>query len=118
MLGDLPPYEAFALGGVNSVRGYEEGGLGSGRSFVQATAEYRFPIISIVGGAVFLDAASDLGSASSVLGNPAGVRNKPGSGYGYGLGLRIQTPLGPLRIDYGINDLGNSRIHFGIGERF
>ncbi len=118
VLGDLPPYEAFALGGVNSVRGYEEGGLGSGRSFVQATAEYRFPIISIVGGAVFLDAASDLGSASSVLGNPAGVRRKPGSGYGYGLGLRIQTPLGPLRIDYGINDLGNSRIHFGIGERF
>ncbi len=118
VLGDLPPYEAFALGGVNSVRGYEEGALGSGRSFVQATAEYRFPLFSIVGGAVFLDAATDLGSASSVLGNPAGVRQKPGSGFGYGLGLRVQTPLGPLRIDYGINDLGNSRIHFGIGERF
>ncbi|MCS6813223.1 MAG: BamA/TamA family outer membrane protein [Cyanobacteria bacterium] len=118
VLGDLPPYEAFALGGVNSVRGYEEGGLGSGRSFVQATAEYRFPLISIVGGALFVDVASDLGTASSVLGNPAGIRQKPGSGFGYGLGLRVQTPLGPLRIDYGINDLGNSRIHFGIGERF
>ncbi|NJL45877.1 MAG: BamA/TamA family outer membrane protein, partial [Leptolyngbyaceae cyanobacterium SM2_3_12] len=27
-------------------------------------------------------------------------------------------PLGPLRIDYGFNDQGQGRIHFGIGERF
>jgi outer membrane protein insertion porin family len=26
--------------------------------------------------------------------------------------------LGPIRIDYGINDDGDSRINFGIGERF
>jgi len=118
VLGDLPPYEAFSLGGSNSVRGYEEGALGSGRSYIQATVEYRFPIFAVVGGALFLDAATDLGSGSSVLGDPAGVRGKPGSGFGYGLGVRIQTPLGPLRLDYGINDLGESRVHFGIGERF
>lgn len=117
-IGDLPPYEAFALGGSNSVRGYDEGALGSGRSFVQATAEYRFPLFSIIGGALFVDAATDLGSGSSVLGNPAGVRQKPGSGFGYGLGVRIQSPLGPIRVDYGINDQGVGRIHFGIGERF
>jgi outer membrane protein insertion porin family len=29
--GDLPPYEAFPIGGTNSVRGYGEGGVGSGR---------------------------------------------------------------------------------------
>lgn len=118
VLGSLPPYEAFALGGSNSVRGYEEGNVGSGRSFIQATAEYRFPIFSVVGGALFVDAATDLGTGNSVLGNPAGARNKPGSGYGYGLGIRIQSPLGPIRIDYGINDQGSSRINFGIGERF
>ncbi|OLP18184.1 hypothetical protein BST81_12435 [Leptolyngbya sp. 'hensonii'] len=116
--GDLPPYEAFALGGVNSVRGYEEGALGSGRSFVQATAEYRFPVFSIIGAALFFDAATDLGTGNSVIGNPAGVRGKPGSGFGYGLGIRIQSPLGPIRIDYGINDQGGSRFQFGIGERF
>jgi outer membrane protein insertion porin family len=118
VIGDLPPYEAFSLGGSNSVRGYDEGDVGSGRSFVQATAEYRFPIISVVGGALFVDFASDLGSGSSVPGDPAGVRGKPGSGFGYGLGIRVQSPLGPIRVDYGFTDQGDSRLHFGIGERF
>jgi outer membrane protein insertion porin family len=118
ILGDLPPYEAFLLGGSNSVRGYDEGDLGSGRSFVQATAEYRFPVFSIVGGALFFDVGSDLGSGSSVPGDPAGIREKPGSGFGYGLGVRVQSPLGPIRIDYGFTNEGDSRLHFGIGERF
>lgn len=50
VFGDLPPYEAFTLGGSNSIRGFDEGDVGSGRSFLQATAEYRFPIFRIVGG--------------------------------------------------------------------
>eukprot|EP00878_Enallax_costatus_P045674 GHUV01055122.1.p1 GENE.GHUV01055122.1~~GHUV01055122.1.p1 ORF type:complete len:135 (+),score=31.18 GHUV01055122.1:556-960(+) len=40
--GDLPPYEAFPLGGTNSVRGYAEGGVGSGRHFIEGTAELRW----------------------------------------------------------------------------
>ncbi|MGL5060136.1 MAG: BamA/TamA family outer membrane protein [Microcoleus sp.] len=118
VFGDLPPYEAFALGGANSVRGYDEGELGAGRSFIEASAEYRFPIISFIGGVLFLDAGTDLGTGEDVPGDPAGIRGKPGSGYGYGLGVRIQSPLGPIRIDYGINDSGDNQIHFGIGERF
>ncbi len=118
VLGDLPPYEAFALGGANSVRGYDEGALGVGRSYVQATAEYRFPVFSIVSGALFVDAASDLGSGKSVLGDPGGVRGKPGSGLGYGVGVRVQTPIGPLRIDFGLNNRGGSNFRFGFGERF
>jgi len=118
IFGDLPPYEAFALGGANSVRGYNEGDMGAGRSFLEASVEYRFPIISFIGGALFLDAGTDLGTGKDVPGDPAGIRKKPGSGYGYGLGVRIQSPLGPIRIDYGINDSGDNQIHFGIGERF
>ncbi|MEB3224196.1 MAG: BamA/TamA family outer membrane protein [Synechococcus sp.] len=118
ILGDLPPYEAFSLGGSNSVRGFEEGDVGSGRNYVQATAEYRFPIFSAVGGAIFADYATDLGSGDDVPGNPAGVRGKPGNGFGYGIGVRVNSPLGPIRVDYGIADNGDSRIHFGIGERF
>ncbi len=117
-IGDLPPYEAFALGGSNSVRGYDEGDLGAGRSFVQTSAEYRFPLFAFLGGALFFDFGSDLGTASSVPGNPAGIRGKSGTGYGYGLGVRIQSPLGPIRVDYGINESGGTHIHFGIGERF
>jgi outer membrane protein insertion porin family len=118
VVGDLPPYEAFALGGSNSVRGYGEGEVGAGRSFVQATAEYRFPVFSVVGGALFVDFASDLGSGNNVPGDPAGVRGKPGNGFGFGLGIRVQSPLGPIRVDYGFNNEGDSRLHFGIGERF
>ncbi len=118
ILGDLPPYEAFSLGGPTSIRGYEEGDVGSGRSYVQASAEYRFPVISIVGIGIFADYGSDLGTGSSVPGNPAGTRGKPGDGFGYGAGLRIDSPIGPIRIDYAINSRSENRIQFGIGERF
>lgn len=118
VLGDLPPYEAFVIGGANSVRGYAEGDLGNGRSYLQATAEYRFPVLSFLGGVLFFDYATTLGSQGAVIGQPAKVRGLKGDGFGYGVGLRVQSPLGPIRIDYGVNDRGDSRIHFGIGERF
>lgn len=118
VLGDLPPYEAFVIGGSTSVRGYGEGDLGNGRSYFQATAEYRFPIISFVGGALFFDYGTTLGSGSAVIGKPAEVRGLNGDGFGYGLGVRVKSPVGPIRIDYAINDEGDSRIHFGIGEKF
>ncbi len=114
VLGDLPPYEAFSLGGSNSVRGYDEGGLSSGRSYVEASVEYRFPLFSVLSGALFVDVGSDLGTTTE----PAEVLEKNGTGLGYGLGVRVQSPLGPIRIDYGLNDDGDSRINFGIGERF
>ncbi|QLE59517.1 outer membrane protein assembly factor [Nostoc sp. TCL26-01] len=118
VLGDLPPYEAFNLGGANSVRGYDVGNVGNGRSYVLASAEYRFPIVPIVGGVLFADFASDLGSGDTVLGNPAGVRGKSGTGFGYGAGIRVNSPLGLIRADYGINDQGESRVHLGIGQKF
>ncbi len=118
VLGDIPPYEAFSLGGVTSVRGYDDGAVGSGKSFLQASVEYRFPIFSIVGGTLFADYGTDLGSGIDVPGNPAGTRGKPGSGFGYGAGVRVNSPLGPLRLDFGLNDKGESRIQFGIAERF
>ncbi len=122
ILGDFPPYEGFAIGGTDSVRGWEAGALGVGKSFILGSVEYRFPVFSTnnfaVGGTLFLDAASTLGTQSSVPGNPGERRGKPGQGLGYGAGLRIQSPIGPIRIDYGISNEGKSRIHFGIGERF
>lgn len=120
VIGDLPPTEAFRLGGMNSVRGYNQGDVGSGRSYFLASGEYRFPILSQLGGVIFADFASDLGTADSVPGNPAMVRDKPGIGFGTGVGARWRSPFGILRVDVGINDQGEVQFHteLGTGQRF
>ncbi len=118
VIGDLPPYEAFVIGGSNSIRGFAEGEVGNGRSYFQATTEYRFPLFKIVGGALFFDYGTVLGTDADVPGEPSLIRNLPGGGFGYGIGVRVQSPLGPIRVDYAINDDSDTRIHFGIGERF
>lgn len=117
-LGDLPPYEAFNLGGFDSVRGYGTGDVASGRSYVLASAEYRFPILSFLGGVFFADFATDLGSGDTVLGEPGVVRQKPGTGFGYGAGVRVDSPIGLIRADFGINDQGDTQLQLGIGQRF
>jgi outer membrane protein insertion porin family len=117
-IGDLPPYMAYNLGGLNSVRGYGTGDLATGRSYVLASAEYRVPIFNPVGAVLFADFGSDLGSGSTVPGEPGVVRGKPGTGFGYGAGLRVNSPLGIIRADYGFTDKGDSRLQFGLGQRF
>lgn len=117
-LGDLPPYNAFTLGGVNSVRGYDVTDVAISRSYLLASAEYRFPIYNIVGGAVFADLGTDLGSSKAVLGQPGIVRDRPGSGFGVGIGLRVRSPFGIIRAGYGINDQGEGRFQVGFGEKF
>jgi outer membrane protein insertion porin family len=117
-IGDLPPYMAYNLGGINSVRGYGTGDVASGRSYVLASAEYRVPVFNPVGAVLFADFGSDLGSGNTVPGEPGVVRGKPGTGFGYGAGLRVDSPIGIIRADYGFNDKGGSQLQFGIGQRF
>ncbi len=116
--GDLPPYNAFMLGGINSVRGYDFADLALSRSYVLASAEYRFPIYKFIGGVVFLDVGSDLGTQSNVLGEPGVQRDLPGSGLGGGFGLRFNSPIGIIRTEFGINNEGGTQFHFGFGQRF
>ncbi|MEB3213158.1 MAG: BamA/TamA family outer membrane protein [Leptolyngbyaceae bacterium] len=126
VIGDLPPYEAFNLGGASSVRGYEAGEVGSGRSFVQGTIEYRFPLFDFnafkreidIGGTLFVDYANDLGSGDTVRGEPAEVRDKPGDGAGFGGGVHARTPFGLMRLEAAVNDEGDSEVFFQIGDRF
>lgn len=45
MEGNFSPHEAFAIGGTNSVRGYEEGAVGSGRSYAVGSGEVSFRMV-------------------------------------------------------------------------
>ena len=124
--GDVPPYEAFAFGGSSTVRGYKGGAVGTGKSFILASAEYRFPIASDLKvlvdfdlqGALFFDYVNDLNTAGEVIGKPAEVRLKPGNGYGYGLALQARTDFGLIRGDFAFNDAGDFVANFTVGDRY
>ena len=36
---------------------------------------------------------------------------------GYGVGLRVNSPLGPIKLDYGIGE-NDKRFHFSFGGQF
>jgi outer membrane protein insertion porin family len=119
VIGDLPPYEAFSIGGASSVRGYPEGGVGTGRKFIVGSAEVAVPLApDSINGCVFFDIGSDLKSGVSVLGDPGGTRGKPGQGYGYGAGVVALTPIGPVRLEYAFSDKGVGRMHCGLSRSF
>ena len=117
-IGDLPPYNAYVLGGPNSVRGYGVGDVATSRSYFLVSAEYRFPIYRFIGGVVFTDFATDLGTSDEVLGEPGIQRRKPGTGAGFGAGVRLNSPFGIIRADFGVTDQGDTRLQFGFGQRF
>lgn len=126
IFGDAPPYNPFNLGGRNSVRGYRTGQISTAKSFIEASAEYRIPIYLFTAFkqqnalvlSLFFDYANDLGTADEVIGEPAVVRDKPGNGFGYGLGFQWQGAVGLLRLELGLSNEGNFEIGFGGGSRF
>jgi outer membrane protein insertion porin family len=118
-IGSLPPYEAFCLGGGNSVRGYYDCDLGVGRSYGEATIEYRFPLFSIVSGELFVDGGTAFGTQKNVPGQPGELLDKPGQGFSVGTGLIVTTPVGPLRLEVASQDFtGDWRFNLGVGWKF
>ncbi|KAJ0020010.1 hypothetical protein Pint_31660 [Pistacia integerrima] len=114
IVGDMAPYQAFAIGGLGSVRGYGEGAVGCGRSCLVANTELTFPLNKMLEGAVFLDGGTDLGSGRQVPGNPAVRQGKPGSGVGLGYGLRFRSPFGHMQLDCAVNSFQQKTVYFGI----
>lgn len=106
--GEISEFNQFKVGGQNSLRGYRDDQY-RGDHMVLATVEYRFPIVSKVQGAIF----TDWGGAWFDDFMP-----KSGAIHGsVGVGLALNTPLGPLRLDYGRGSKGG-RVHFSVGGVF
>jgi outer membrane protein insertion porin family len=108
--GNIEDTEYYYVGGPNTVRGYEEypDSFGYGKAQLIGNIEYRFLLSDIFQFLLFIDA----GWGSS-LGDDF-TKGKVGKGFGF----RINSPLGPIRIDFGTNDEGDMRTHFNIGHIF
>ncbi len=105
--GKMPDSGRFAVGGSDTLRGYKDEQF-KGDKMVAATVEYRFPVAKKVQGVVFTDvgkAWEDEGYKLSDLEASIGV------------GVRVTTPIGPIRLDYAKGSQ-DSRFHFSFGGQF
>ena len=119
ILGEAPPYEAFCMGGSNSIRGWYDCDLAVSKAFSELTIEYRFPLISILSGEVFMDAGTDFGTQKDVPGKPGLLLDKDGSGISLGTGVIVTTPVGPLRLEVASKDFASDwRFNLGVGWKF
>lgn len=121
----IPVFDRLYLGGANNLRGFDFRDVGpkddkgnpiGGNTLAFLTTELTFPIISRVRGAVFAD---------------AGYVNPDSYDFGWenfnadiGIGLRVELPIGPIRIDYGIPvrwdeyNKSTGKFNFNIGYQF
>lgn len=129
IMGDIPEFNMFRMGGAYSVRGFQNGGLGIGNGYLMSTAELRakvpmigkmknIPVLNSLSIATFMDAGTVLGES-----NFNRIFNRSGRGMSTGLGIRVNMPgVGPIRIDYAIPLAGGSKYNrswnFGVGEKF
>jgi outer membrane protein insertion porin family len=148
----VPIYDRLYLGGSNNLRGFNfrdvspkdsDGNAIGGQSLARATAELTFPIVAKTRGAFFYDVglvnvdAWDFSSQTQeVPRSPQAIQKAlrfgkpvtPRSTYDnlasdFGFGLRLDLPIGPLRLDYGIpiqkagND-GRGKFNFSVGYQF
>jgi outer membrane protein insertion porin family len=131
VLGDIPTFNMFRLGGSYSVRGFREGGLGVGNGFLLGSAELRtkvplwgklkeIPVLNTMTTAFFVDGGQLVDQASLT----GGEFEQDGFGASIGAGLRFNIPgVGPIRVDYALpvaggNDRYYRRLNFGVGQKF
>lgn len=124
------PNRQFFLGGVDTMRAYRQDAMvpqdiidklateGSidpvalvqgGETFVLLRAELRFPVVGDLGGALF----SEFGNLWADVANFEPWRLRPTAGFG----IRLDTPVGPIALDYGFNLLYMQQERQAVSER-
>ena len=125
---DVPFYDRFYLGGLYSLRGFSYRAISprepgftepiGGDTYWFGTAEYSIPIIQKEKtGGVRVALFYDIGS----VGAKAYDLNFSNYSDNWGIGMRLNLPIGPLRLDYGIPihhdsfSHGAGKFQFGVG---
>ncbi|MBL7084821.1 MAG: outer membrane protein assembly factor BamA [Candidatus Omnitrophica bacterium] len=121
----LPIYERFYAGGTNTIRGFKERSVGpkdssgepkGGKSILYGTCELTYPLFEVVKIASFFD----FGNVWEKLGDFA----SGGIKYSVGVGVRVKTPMGPVKLDYGYplevaaGEEKEGRFHFSMSRGF
>jgi len=102
---EVPIYERFFAGGANTIRGYRERAVSprdpgsndpiGGEALLLGNVEVTFPIYEkMIKGAVFYDAGNVWRRSGDFA---VGGKYRQGAG----VGVRVKTPIGPVKLDYG-----------------
>ena len=104
--GGRPPITVldifYQAGGTQTVRGYKQDSLSAytlldspvgGTKLLVFNQEVRFPLFWLLSGVAFADAGNTFTDEAGIVFSDLAV--------GVGFGLRIRTPLAPIRIDLG-----------------
>jgi outer membrane protein insertion porin family len=120
----VPIFDRLFLGGSNNLRGFEFRDVGprdvhgeplGGRSLARLTVEYTVPVIEKVRAAVFYD--------TGFVNSDAWDYDTGGVASDIGVGVRLDLPIGPLRVDYGYpiqrdGRKGGGKFNFNVGYQF
>ncbi|MBR1776574.1 BamA/TamA family outer membrane protein [bacterium] len=123
---EMPEVMAFRLGGPYPVRGFKMNGVGTGESFLMASAElqtpipffdrFKYDILKNTRFAFFVDAGKVFDPTVT-----SKLFDRPNSAITAGVGLRVYIPgVGPITVDYGIpltnpGHYGSKRGYFTFG---
>ena len=132
-VGTIFDTERFFAGGSTTVRGYEDGTpFGVGGARLMGTTELRYMINETMNIYGFFDIGKIGRGFSQCLVNSAVTAGAPEWRYGYGMGFKVITPIGPLRFDfawgdggkyggfetYTLKQSGQMTVHFNIENAF
>ncbi len=104
----IPDRQRFKIGGASTVRGYREREIGAGDFVLLTNIEMRFPLFRMVGGGFFVDGGNVWPEAKDVRLDDFGLDSKDDPlladateyRYSTGFGVRVATPVGPVRLDW------------------
>ena len=113
--------QRYWVGGSSTLRGYDGGDFRGSNKFI-VNLENRTQFNDVLGGVLFLD----VGRAWDYDGIDQGYTNDENFpddiAYTAGVGLRINTPMGPLRFDFGWplgdDDVSGMQFYFNMGQSF